>query len=79
MTFSDLDSSQISPSKQEMKEMKYNYYLHTIPTKVETDDVLNSIFGTFKDRFTVIAEMSDKIMKNLYRKYHIDEKEFYRV
>lgn len=45
VTFSDLESSQISPSKQEVKEMRHQFYLSNLPSKVETDDVLNSIFG----------------------------------
>jgi hypothetical protein len=78
-SITDLNSAAIAERMEGLNQAKKDYYMRHLPTKVQTDDVLNSIFGHFKTRFVRITERSDEVLKLLYRQYEIGEQEFYRA
>ena len=41
-------------------------------TRAVAEDILNAIFGAFKDRYKRVCNQSDKVMFALYERYGVD-------
>ena len=58
---------------------KVAYYTEKILTKVQSDDILNAIFGAFKGRFEHICKMSEKVLLKIYEKYGVPVARFHQL